>query len=243
MNSSKAESLKFRLMVIERLRLLKKAYTYGELAKHIGVAETVLCRYVKGSIIPNDETARVLWKSFLKLEPFESVINRRIIFDGAGFINLAQVIHDPYTLRRAAEEVYIKFSNRNISKILTVATDGIPIATAIATTFGIPLVVAKNVKEVGFKDFIEETYTALSPVATISLYIPTNLVKRGERILLVDDMARTGRTLQALINLARKAKAIIEGIFILVAIGEEWRRRIDIEPSIPIEVGATIKPR
>ncbi|HIQ03007.1 MAG TPA: helix-turn-helix domain-containing protein, partial [Desulfurococcales archaeon] len=61
--TDKFENLKFRLMVVERLRLLKRMYSYKELSKVTGVPETVLCRYVKGSILPSLEQAERIWKS------------------------------------------------------------------------------------------------------------------------------------------------------------------------------------
>jgi len=55
-------------------------------------------------------------------------------------------------------------------------------------------------------------------------------------------MIKTGETQAALVNLVRKAKAEISGVFSLIAIGDEWRKRLKLPEECPIEVVTYIKP-
>jgi adenine/guanine phosphoribosyltransferase-like PRPP-binding protein len=46
----------------------------------------------------------------------------------------------------------------------------------------------------------------------------------------------------ALVNLVRKAKAETSGIFSLIAVGENWKKRLILPSGCPLEVVTQIKP-
>jgi adenine phosphoribosyltransferase/purine operon repressor len=231
----KEEDLKFRMMVVEKLRMLKKSYSYSELAKKLGKPETVLCRYVKGDILPSGETARKLWEELGKFEDFADTLRRRLKFDEYGYADVGSLIHDPYILLQASIEASFRFAGRRLTKVLTAAVNGVPLATSIALFLEVPLVVAKRTKDIGVRAFLEEAYPSGSSAALTTLYIPKEALSPKDFVLIVDDLMRTGRTMQALLNLARKARANPVGIFTLLAFGEEWRRSLE-GSNCPIEV-------
>ena len=239
--SSRYESLKLRMLTVERLRLIKKSYSYSELSRYTGLPEAVLCRYVKGSVLPSEETAQELWNKIEKLESLSSLLKKRIRFTSDGYIDITNVIYDPYILEHAAHYVAMKFAGRRINKIMTAAINGIPLAAVIANNLEKKLVVAKTAKEVGIKNFIEVAYPSESSAELRSLYIPKGSIKATDEILIVDDIIRTGRTINALINLIKKAKGKIEGIFILIAIGKRWKQKIKI--NCPIEIATTLESK
>ncbi|MEM2518295.1 MAG: phosphoribosyltransferase family protein, partial [Candidatus Bathyarchaeia archaeon] len=129
-----------------------------------------------------------------------------------------------------------------VTKVFTAAVDGIPLATMVANALGVNLVIAKRSKEVGVKEFLEETFVLRDSGVTITLYVPKEAIKKRDSVLIVDDMIKTGETQAALVNLVRKAKAEISGIFSLIAIGDEWRKRLKLSEECPIEVVTYIKP-
>jgi adenine/guanine phosphoribosyltransferase-like PRPP-binding protein len=125
---------------------------------------------------------------------------------------------------------------------LTAAVDGIPLATMVANALGVNLVIAKRSKEVGVKAFLEETYVlGRDSGVTMTLYIPKDIIKKRDSVLIVDDMIKTGETQAALVNLVRKAKAEISGVFSLVAVGEEWKKKLKLSGECPIEVITYVK--
>ncbi|MEM3554185.1 MAG: phosphoribosyltransferase family protein, partial [Candidatus Bathyarchaeia archaeon] len=131
---------------------------------------------------------------------------------------------------------------KRVTKVFTAAVDGIPLATMVANALGVNLVIAKRSKEVGVKEFLEETFVLRDSGVTITLYVPKEAIKKRDSVLIVDDMIKTGETQAALVNLVRKAKAEISGIFSLIAIGDEWRKRLKLPEECPIEVVTYIKP-
>ena len=126
--------------------------------------------------------------------------------------------------------------------MLTAAVDGIPLATMVANALGVNLVIAKKEKEVGVKSFIEETFVLRDSGVTMTLYLPKKALRRRDSVLIVDDMIKTGETQAALINLVYKIKAEVSGVFALIAVGDEWEKRLNLPKGCPVKVAAKIKP-
>jgi adenine phosphoribosyltransferase len=242
--STHAEDLKLRLMTIELLRTAKykRNITYRELASKTGLPVTVLSRYAKGHVLPNTARAKQLWKVLTKLVGLETELRSRIRFDEDGYFDNTDIIGDFNILQQAANHALANFAGKRVTKVLSAAVDGIPLATMVANALGVNLVIAKRGKEVGVKAFLEETYVlGKDSGVTMTLYIPKEAVKKRDSVLIVDDMIKTGETQVALVNLVRKAKAEISGVFSLIAVGEEWKKRLKLSGECPIEVITYVK--
>ncbi len=241
--STHAEELKLRLMTIELLRAAKKHYTYRELSGKTDLPVTVLSRYAKGHVLPNTDRARRLWKILKKLVGLETELSRKIRFNKDGYFDNTWIIGDFNILRQAARHALTTFAGRRVTRILTAAVDGIPLATMVANSLGVNLVIAKRNKEVGVPAFLEETYVLSNSGVTMTLYVPKNAFKRRDSVLIVDDMIKTGETQAALINLVQQARAEVSGIYSLIAIGDEWQKRIKLPKGCPVEVVTKVRAK
>lgn len=241
--STHADDLKLRLMTIELLRTAKykRNITYRELASKTGLPVTVLSRYAKGHVLPNTARAKQLWKVLTKLVGLETELRGRIRFDEDGYFDNTDIVGDFNILQQAANSALANFAGKRVTKVLSAAVDGIPLATMVANALGVNLVVAKKNKEVGVKIFLEETYALRDSGVTMTLYIPKEAIKKRDSVLIVDDMIKTGETQAALVTLVRKAKAEISGIFSLIAVGEEWKKKLKPTSDCPIEVITYLK--
>ncbi|HDN05542.1 adenine phosphoribosyltransferase [Candidatus Bathyarchaeota archaeon] len=241
--STHAEELKLRLMTIELLRTAKykRNITYRELSSKTGLPVTVLSRYAKGHVLPNVARAKQLWKVLTKLVGLEIELRSRIKFDENGYFDNTGIIGDFNILQQAANHALADFAGKRVTKVLTAAVDGVPLATMVASSLGVNLVIAKRTKEVGVKAFLEETYVLRDSGVTMTLYIPKDAIKRRDSVLIVDDMIKTGETQAALVNLVRKAKAEISGFFSLIAVGDEWKRKLKLSQNCPVEVITYVK--
>ena len=130
-----------------------------------------------------------------------------------------------------------------MTKVLTAAVDGIPLAALVANSLGVDLLIAKRNKEVGVPAFLEETYVLQDSGVTMTLYIPKDAFKRRDSVLIVDDMIKTGETQAALVDLVKKAKAEVSGIYSLIAVGEDWRKNLKLPKGSPIEVVVKINKK
>jgi purine operon repressor len=234
--STHAEDLKLRLMTIELLRTAKKRYTYRELSAKTGLPVTVLSRYAKGHVLPNAERARQLWGTLKKLVGLQTELRKMVQFNNQGYFNNTWIIGDFNVLRQAAHHALAAFAGRRVTKILTAAVDGIPLATMVADSLGVNLIMAKWNKEVGVPSFLEETYVLRDSGVTRTLYLPKEALKRRDSVLIVDDMIKTGETQAALVSLVRKARAEISGVYSLIAIGNEWEKKLDLPKGCLVEI-------
>jgi len=230
-------------MTIELLRTAKykRNITYRELASKTGLPVTVLSRYAKGHVLPNTARAKQLWKVLTKLVGLETELRSRIKFDEDGYFDNTEIIGDFNILQQAANHALANFAGKRVTRVLTAAVDGIPLGTMVANALGVNLVVAKRNKEVGVKAFLEETYVLRGTGVTMTLYIPKDAIRKRDSVLVVDDMIKTGETQAALVNLVRKAKAEMSGIFSLVAVGDEWKKLLKLSGDCPVEVITYVK--
>jgi adenine phosphoribosyltransferase len=242
--STHAEDLKLRLMTIELLRTAKykRNITYRELSSKTGLPVTVLSRYAKGHVLPNTARAKQLWRVLNKIVGLETELRNRIKFDDLGYFDNTEIIGDYNILQQAANHALANFAGKRVTKVITAAVDGVPLATMVANALGVNLIVGKRNKEVGVKAFLDETYIlGKDSGVTVTLYIPKEAVKKRDSVLVVDDMIKSGETQEALVNLVRKAKAEISGVFALIAVGDEWKKRLKFGNDAPVEVVTYLK--
>jgi len=234
--STHAENLKLRLTTIELLRTAKKQYTYRDLSSKTGLPVTVLSRYAKGHVLPNTERARLLWKTLTKMVGLQVELRRRIQFNEEGYFNNTEIIGDYNILRQAAHHAMAVFAGKRVTKVLTAAVDGIPLSTMVANSLGVNVVIAKLNKEVGVPAFLEETFVLKDSGVTQTFYVPRDVLKKRDSVLIVDDMIKTGETQAALVSIVHKAKAEVSGIYSLIAVGDAWQKKLTLPKDCPVEV-------
>ena len=226
---SKTEKLKYRILAVEALRAARRLLplSYRQLAREINFDETLLARYSTGLSVPSYEQAVELLRALRKvLDPAKLALLRAGEFKG--LLDLTHITSDPYMLKVLAIEFYERFKGRNISKILVPETSGITLATAIAMTFEATLVVARRVKDNPSIKYLEE-HIVEPPTTRSIFYIPEGSLRRGDGVLIVDDIVQTGLTLAVMKKFIDRVGARLEGVAAIVVIGDEWRRRVDVD--------------
>jgi adenine phosphoribosyltransferase len=209
------QNLERKLQAVEYLRYLKTKHTYRELSERFGLPITVLNRYISGKILPGNKKIEIFLKAYNEEFNLEEEIRQNIIFDGDYFDN-TKILYNTFLLRRIAG--YTKTLFDNVDKVFTSATDGIPLASKVADIFNVDMVYAKQKKEVGVKELLEESYIPSFSGNIMSLYLPKNTIQRGEHVLIVDDVIRSGETQRALINFVKRSGATVHGIFVIIGI-------------------------
>jgi len=233
---SRISDLKYKLMTIELLNLAKNYYTYRELAQIIGLPETVLSRYVKGHVLPTIDRAQNINRTLQKIMRLEGEIQQRIRFDDQGYFDNTHLISDTLLLERAVQHAVNAFAGMRITKVLAAATDGIPLAALLAHRLGVGLVIAKKNREVGVREFIEEVYIPSKTAIMISLFVPRDALRKGDCVLIVDDVIDSGETQIALTRIVQKAKAEVTGMYALVGMGADWKSKVESVTHCPVEI-------
>ena len=127
---------------------------------------------------------------------------------------------DAALLDEIGAELYRRFQDAGVTKILTIEASGIAIAYAAARYFGVPFVFAKKSKSVNIDD---DLYSAevesFTHKCTNRVIVSKRFLQKGERVLIIDDFLANGCALLGLISIVEAAGAQVVGIGIAVEKG------------------------
>ncbi|MEM3140640.1 MAG: phosphoribosyltransferase family protein [Nitrososphaerota archaeon] len=227
----KIEELKYRLNSVEALTILKRTMPYDHLSSLLKIPPTALSRYVNGHVVPSLETAKAIYSIFKK-EYLIREVNSRLVVDEFGAIDSSQIIHNPTILKHIVMAEYEKMNSMKIDKVLTLEADGIPVAYQIASMLGREVAVARKVKKLGVRDFIEIKQVFESGTYRY-IYLPKGSIKKGDYVLITDDIVRTGATIKALMSLCKEVKANVSGVFTIIAL-KKINEKLEEELGVPV---------
>lgn len=226
-----------RIRAVDLLKVLKNSgYTYQQLSEITSLPITVLNRYVKGHVLPSTERASQLASTFNKKFDLPRFVEENISIDKNGHLNNFTLLSNVRLLEIIARHVAQVFSENRINRVLSVAVDGLPIATLIANEINADLIFAKSRKEVGISKYIEETYVPRSSGIVTTYYLPKTALDKKSRVLIVDDIIRSGMTQQVLINMCKRVNCEVIGLFFIISIGEEWKSVLQKDEKTKLEI-------
>jgi xanthine phosphoribosyltransferase len=150
-----------------------------------------------------------------------------------GFIN-HQV--DPVLMDVCGREFAKRFASVGATKVLTAEISGIAPALTTALHLKLPVVYARKSKPITMPD---QVFLTLAPSHTkgrmVELIISPEHLKKGEKILIIDDFLASGATIHGLVRLAQTAGAEIVGIGALIEKSFEGGRAALKKLNVPIE--------
>jgi adenine phosphoribosyltransferase len=220
---NRAEKAALQLQAVSVLRMLKETRTYDELAELTGLPAGDLNRYVNGHVLPGVERAREVVEGVGR-DALADELEARVRFDDEGYVDNSGVVFDQSFLDLVAPVAANTLNFERPDVVLTAATDGITLGAAMASYFGARLAYAKKSKETAVEDFIESRQRLASGIE-LTYYLPASAIDAGERVLVVDDLIRSGETQELLLDIALQADANIAGVFALIAVGDEGTER------------------
>jgi len=215
---------KIRLLANDMLRLLKPNIHYSDLSKITGIPESVLCRYVRGSIIPSFEHAATIIARLALSIDIDYLLRSLVEEEKSNIIDLSRVLKDPYIVKLLSIIIYLKLIEKEVTKIVATAESVLPLATLLAIELAAPVVLVKRKAYPGV-----HYYTAIiprSPKDTETIYIDKDLISRKDSVFVLADVVYTGRTLKSVLAILEKAKVNITDIVVVLALGEAWRKTL-----------------
>lgn len=123
-------------------------------------------------------------------------------------------------LSEIGKEFRKRFSNNNITKIVTIEASGIGIACIAAQYFSVPVVFAKKGanRNVGDNIYKADVYSFTKGITT-TIGISKDYISKDDNILIIDDFMANGKAVHGLINIINQAGASVEGIGIVIEKG------------------------
>ncbi len=140
----------------------------------------------------------------------------------------------PDLIREVVSHI-IRVACLDVDKIVTVEAMGIPIGIALSMMTDIPLVIIRK-KKYGLPGEIE--ISQVTGYSKSQLFL--NGIKKGDRVIVVDDVISTGGTLRATLKSLKAAGAEVLDIVTVIERGEGVKRLraegYDVKTMVQVEV-------
>jgi adenine phosphoribosyltransferase len=135
----------------------------------------------------------------------------------------------PELLKEVTDEMkkHIKKCGK-FDRIVTMEAMGIPLATSLSLDLGIPFTIIRK-RQYGLPG--EVSVEQVTGYSKSKMYI--NGLKKGDTVILVDDVLSTGGTLKAVLYVLKEIGVIVKGVFIAVYKGT-CKEEITKTYAIPI---------
>ncbi|MDP4128096.1 MAG: xanthine phosphoribosyltransferase [Bacillota bacterium] len=135
-----------------------------------------------------------------------------------------------------------RFSSKQVTKIVTLETSGIAIASIVAQYFNyVPVVFAK--KHAGLnmnQDVYEAKVYSYTKDQEYTIKISREFLDPNDKVLIIDDFLASGSALMGLINLLSQSGAEISGAGIVIEKSFQGGRKLVNETGIQLESLAII---
>ncbi|MWG34869.1 phosphoribosyltransferase family protein [Halomarina oriensis] len=235
---NRAEKATLQLRAVAVLRTLKRTRTYDELADETGLPAGDLNRYVNGHVLPGEARAHEL-VSETGYETLAAELESRIRHDEEGYVDNSAAVFDQPFLDLVAPVVAERFEFESPDVVLTAATDGITLGSAMARHFDARLAYAKKSKETAVEEFIEARKRFESGIE-LTYYLPERALSERDSVLVVDDLIRSGETQELLLDIAAQANTNVTGVFALIAAGTDGVEVAESRTDAPVGALTTL---
>lgn len=134
-----------------------------------------------------------------------------------GYIYTNDILYSPTLSKNIGRALASLFKGIEIDYVITVETKGIPIALMTAMALNKPLVVVRNQSKLTDGTAIHMNYITGSNQRIKTMCLSTRAVKKGSKVLFIDDFMKAGGTAKGIIDLMQEFEAEIVGIGVLMA--------------------------
>ena len=147
------------------------------------------------------------------------LLEERILRDGkvypgevlkvGGFLNH---LIDDWLLEEIGKEIYAHFRDKNVNKLITIEASGIAIACYAARHFHAPVLFAKKSKTANISSDCYTTQVVSYTHGGVStVFVEKEYLRKGDRVLIIDDFLAHGEAMRGLIELVGQAGAELVG--------------------------------
>lgn len=125
-------------------------------------------------------------------------------------------------IRQIAYEIKRRFKGKEVTKILTIESSGIAIATLLGEIYDVPVVFAKKGETANSTDdkYISQAYSFTHKKHN-NVFVSKPYMLAGEKVLIVDDFLADGQAMGALIDIVHQAGAEVVGLGVAVEKGQQ----------------------
>ncbi len=149
--------------------------------------------------------------------------------EGIIFKDITPLLRDKGLFKKAVDEICKKFRGKKIDAVVSVESRGFILGSAIAYKIGAGFVPVRKKGKLPYKTYAA-TYDLEYGQDTLEIH--QDAIRKGAKVLIIDDLLATGGTLGATIDLVKKMGGDIVGVGFLIELaflkGREKIRGYDI---------------
>jgi adenine phosphoribosyltransferase len=133
--------------------------------------------------------------------------------NGVMFRDITTLLQDPEGLRESIDQLVNRYKDLKIDKIVAIEARGFILGAPLAYLLNIGLVLIRKPGKLP-SETINQEYKL--EYGSDMVEIHTDAIKKGEKVLIVDDLIATGGTAEAAVKLIQKVQGeIVECCFII----------------------------
>ncbi len=144
-----------------------------------------------------------------------------------GYIYTNDLLYSPAISKNIGRALASLFKDVEIDYVITVETKGIPIALMTATILNKPMVVVRNQSKLTDGTVIHMNYISGSNHTIRTMCLSTRAIKKGSKVLFIDDFMKAGGTAKGIIDLMQEFEAEMVGIGVLMATKYPEKKVVD----------------
>ena len=137
-----------------------------------------------------------------------------------GYLYTNDLLYCPKTCSKIGNALAGLFGNLEIDYVITVETKGIPIAMMTARVLNKPMVVVRNKSKLTDGTVIYMNYMSSGGHMIKTMCLSTKAVKKGSKVLFIDDFMKAGGTAKGIIELMQEFESEVVGVGVLMATKE-----------------------
>ena len=176
------------------------------------------------------------------------LLKERILRDGkcfsGGILKVDNFINhqmDPMLMQEMAKELVRRFSENNITKVITIEASGIAPAIMVGNYLNVPVLFAKKKVPSTMKNMLTTEVFSFTKGKTYSVCVSSDYLSKDDRVLFIDDFLANGHAAIGIIDLLNQAGATLEGMGFLIEKGFQEGGKVLRERGIHVESLAIIE--
>ena len=133
--------------------------------------------------------------------------------EGINFIDITTLVRDGKAFKEVMDHLQERYKNMKLDAIIGIESRGFIFAGALADRLGIGFIPARKPGKLP-ADTISQSYDLEYGQATLEIH--KDAIKKGDKILIIDDLMATGGTLEAVGKLVNRLGGEVAEIWVLV---------------------------
>ncbi|MFD2730003.1 pur operon repressor [Enterococcus camelliae] len=143
-----------------------------------------------------------------------------------GYVYLSDLLGEPELLKQVGRIIAAKYLGKEIDAVMTVATKGVPIAQAVSYYLNVPFVIVRRDSKITEGSTVSVNYVSGSSERIEKMELSKRSLKRGSRVLVVDDFMKGGGTINGMEGLIEEFEAELVGVTVFAEAKFKGKRAV-----------------